>query len=118
MSMTELPPDAKRLLVQTKSFIRNYLIRDGRVRLSELEDFIEKLDEISLHPDVPQNLRRELEESLYDVVKIELQNVVRPRKSVKGRLLTRKSQQSTVRRHLATTPFEAGKQGRQTKRPK
>src|ERR1700676_2131183 len=118
MSMTELPPDAKRLLAQTKNFIRNYLIRDGRVQLSEVEDFIEKLDEISLHPDVPQNLRSELEESLFDVVKIELQNVVRPRKSVKGRLLTRKSQQTTVRRRLATTPFEAGKQGRQTKRPK
>jgi hypothetical protein len=116
--MKELPPDAERLLAETKNFIRNYLVRDGRVQLLEVEDFIEKLDQISLHPGVPQNLRSELEESLYDVVKIELQNVVRPRNSMKGRLLTRKSQQSTVRRHLATTPFEAGKQGRQTKRPK
>ena len=116
--MTEPTPAAKRLLAQTKAFIRNYLIRDGRVRLSELEDFIEKLDEIRLHPGVPQSLWGELKESLYDVVKIKLQEVVRPPKSVKGKFITRKSQQCTPRLHLATTHFEAGKQERLTKRPK
>jgi hypothetical protein len=114
--MTEPPPAAKKLLVKTMNFIRNYLVRDGRVQLAEINDFVEKLDEISLHPDVSEILRRELEESLYDVVKVELQKVERQPKSVKGRLLTRKSQQDTVRRHLATTPFHAGKQGRYTKR--
>jgi hypothetical protein len=114
--MTEPLPRAHRLLDQTKNFIRNYLIRDGRVQLSVIEDFIEKLEEIRLHPGFPPSLRAELEESLYDIVKIELQKVVRPQKV--RRFVTRKSAQNTVRKHLATTHFEAGKQQRLTKRPK